>query len=273
MSAAVVLRARDHVQGELALDQVAPDRFATLSELEIAHLPAWQGRRMLRLGDVFDVRGGRAPELRVQGELADAEGIGADMASGALIVEGHGGRRLGAGMRGGTIVVDGSVGDDLGVGMRGGAVTVSGAAGDRVGGAPPGAAKGMTGGEIVVRGSVGAEAGGRVRRGLVVVLGNAAGRVAEGMIAGTTIVFGSIGAGAAFGLKRGTLVVMREASVPLTFRQSCTYRPPYLALVLTYLNRKYGLAVDALRVHGSYRRWTGDHAELGRGEILQWTGR
>lgn len=270
---AVLLRARDHVDGDLALDQVAPDRFVALSEREIAQLPAWQGRRMLRLGDVFDVHGGRAAQLRVEGDLARAEGIGAAMTGGELIVEGHGGRRLGAGMQGGMVVVRGGVGDDLGVAMRGGSLTVSGDAGDRVGGALPGASKGMTGGEILVRGSAGAEAGARVRRGLVVVLGGAGAGAAQRMIAGTVIVFGAIGAGAAFGLKRGTLVVMGDVSVPLTFRYACTYRPPFLALVLTYLNRTHGLGVDAGRVHGSYRRWTGDHGGLGRGEILHWTGR
>lgn len=269
----VLLRARDHIAGELALDEVAPDRFVAMSEREIAHLPAWQGRRMLRLGDVFDVHGGREARVEVQGMLARADGIGAGMSGGEMVVVGHGGRRLGAGMRGGMVVVDGDAGDDLGAAMQGGTVRVSGDAGDRVGGALPGASRGMTGGEIVVRGSVGAEAGARVRRGLVVVAGRAGERAADGMIAGTLIVLGAVGAGAAIGMKRGTLVAMGEVAVPLTYRHACTYRPPFLALVLTYVDRRFGLALGAERVHGSYRRWSGDHAELGRGEILQWIGR
>ena len=66
---------------------------------------------------------------------------------------------IGAGLAGGTLVVDGDAGWYVGQGMRGGSIEVRGRAGPQAGGALPGAKRGMTGGEIVVRGSVGPGAG------------------------------------------------------------------------------------------------------------------
>jgi hypothetical protein len=41
--------------------------------------------------------------------------------------------------------------------------------------------------------------------------------------------------------------------------------------VLQRLKARYGLPVEARHVAGSYRRYSGDLAELGKGEILAWT--
>jgi formylmethanofuran dehydrogenase subunit C len=180
--------------------------------------------------------------------------------------------RLGAGMAGGTLEIMGSAGDALGAAMRGGTIVVHGAAGDDAGGAAPAASRGMSGGEIVVHGSVGARAGARMRRGLVVAGGRAGEGAGAGAIAGTVIVMGDAARGAAVGSKRGTLVVMGRVEVPETFRLACEYAPPHLRFVLTYLERRHALPVGEARRVGRYRRWSGDMAELGRGEILQWTG-
>ena len=252
------------------LDCVSPDRFATMAEAEIAALPVWQRRRSPRLGDFFDVRGGRAARVRVTGNASRVDGLGAGMSMGELEIDGDAGRGVWQQMSGGTIRVGGSAGDGAGMSMSGGTLRIDGNAGDDVGGALPGASRGMTGGEIVVRRAAGKRVGACARRGLIIVRGDAGDDAAHAMIAGSVIVFGNVGRGAAASSKRGTLVVLGDVDVPLTFRYACTFRPPHLRLVFEHLRRHHGMLVDDAHVNGVYRRYSGDMAELGRGEILQW---
>src|SRR5437899_8264793 len=150
MSEVVVLTLRTAPTRALELAGVTPDRLAQLPQREIAALPVRHAGRAAALGDFFTVKGERAARVRVDGDLRLAEGLGAGMTGGELVVEGHAGR-------------------DVGVAMTGGAIEVRGDAGDNAGGAHPGAARGMVGGELVIRGNAGDDAGARMRRGLVVV--------------------------------------------------------------------------------------------------------
>jgi formylmethanofuran dehydrogenase subunit C len=267
----IVLTPRALPNGVVEAECITPDRFAALDGGGIAALPVWVGARAARLGDFFDVRGGLAPHVRIDGDVDRVDGIGTGMAAGTIRIDGSAGRRLGAGMTGGAIEVRGDVGDDAGIAMAGRAIRVRGRAGDRLGAARPGAARGMTGGEIVVLGPAGAEVGVAARRGLIVVGGDVGERSARAMIAGSLIVLGSAGAGAGRWSKRGTLVVMGAVDVPATYGYACTYRPPHVRLTLSYLRARYALPIDDRYVRGLYRRYSGDLAELGKGEILQWT--
>ena len=237
----------------LVADCIAADRFAALSEPEIAGLPVTQGGRQARLGDFFRVRGERASTVRIEGDLSRAEGIG-------------------AGMAGGELVIEGDVGRDLGVALAGGRIDVHGNAGDNTGGALPGAARGMTGGAIIVRGTVGEEAGARMRRGLGVERGLGGRGTGMVRIAGTVVVFGKTGTGTGRFLKRGSIVALGEVERPATFRLACTYRPPHVALLLRYLAGRCAVEVTPAQVAGRYERYSGDLAELGRGELLRWVG-
>jgi len=266
----IVLTLRAPLAHDLEAECVAPDQLAALGEREIAELPVWQGRHPARLGDLFDVRGEHSDRVRVEGDARRVHALGSGMRAGELVIEGDAGHRAGARMAGGTVVVHGSVGDGAGAEMAGGVVCVNGRAGDNVGGAAAGRSRGMTGGEIVVRGAAGANAGAHARRGLIVVGGDAGDGTGRGMIAGTVIVFGTLGGAAALWSKRGTLVAMCGVEVPPTYRYACTYRPPHVALTLTYLRRRYALAVEDSQITGRYHRYSGDMAELGRGEILEW---
>ncbi|MBA3760002.1 MAG: formylmethanofuran dehydrogenase subunit C, partial [Gemmatimonadales bacterium] len=53
----------------------------------------------------------------------------------------------------------------------------------------------------------------------------------------------------------------------------CTFQPAYLRLLLTRLRSSYGLPVRPRHLNGLYRRYSGDMAELGKGEILAWTSK
>jgi formylmethanofuran dehydrogenase subunit C len=270
VSDAITLSLRMPLTEGLEVEGITPDRFARLDEREIALLPVWAGARVAQLGDFFRVTGGRASRIRVEGELSRVHGLGAGSASGDMIVDGPAGRLAGAGMTGGRVEVRGSVGDDAGLAMGGGALIVRGNAGDRLGAAAPGAAKGMTGGEIVVTGAAGRDVAAYSRRGLVVVGGDTGSDAGRAMIAGSLVVLGRTGADPGRLSKRGTIIGTGGIAVPSSYRYACTYRPPHVRLTMTYVRRRYGIAIDERLVAGLYRRYCGDAGEPGKGEILEW---
>jgi formylmethanofuran dehydrogenase subunit C len=137
--------------------------------------------------------------------------------------------------------------------------------------AAPEAPRGMTGGELVVHGSVGREAGALMRRGLLVAGATVGDHAAVGMIAGTLVAFGAVGPTPGLWSKRGSVVALADVPVPSTYRYACTYQPVHLRLLLSRLKLRYGLPVEGRHLTGFYRRYSGDLAELGKGEILAWT--
>jgi formylmethanofuran dehydrogenase subunit C len=211
-----------------------------------------RGRGEVPLGDICTVSGEPDGTIRFTGDFGRAV-------------------RLGAGMTEGRATVEGDVGDEVGLGMAGGAILVQGSAGDRAGAAAPEARRGMTGGELVVRGSVGEESGALMRRGLLAVGDRAGSHAGAGMIAGTIIAFGAIGPAAGLWSKRGSIVALGTVTIPSTYRYACTYQPTHLRLVLTRLRTVFGLPVEGRQLTGFYRRYSGDLADLGKGEILAWT--
>ena len=253
----------------IEIDGLTPDRTATLSQSEISSIPVLLGSRRGAVGDFFTVEGERSDRIHIEGDLKHVDGLGSGCAGGELLIDGSTGHRVGAGMTGGRIDVRGDVGDAAGVGMEGGALRVSGSAGDRLGAAAAGASKGMSGGEIIVRGSAGREAAARARRGLVVVGGDAGADAARAIIAGTLVVFGRTGANPARGSKRGSLVALGGIDIPATYEYACAYQPGYVRLLLTHLHRRYGIDVESWALDGTYNRYCGDTASLGRGEILE----
>lgn len=269
MSDRITLTLRAPIARPLDADAIAPDRLAALDARQISALQLWDGRTAVALGDVFTVTGDRSPNVVLEGDLAQLHGVGTLMSAGTLEVLGSIGRSLGARMRGGAIKVGGNAGDDAGAAMAGGSIVVASNAGDRVGGAVQGASKGMTGGEIIVRGAVGREAGARMRRGTLYCASSGLG-AGTGMIAGNIIVSGTIGDGVGAGNKRGTIVALGDVRVPPTYAYACTYRPPHLSLMLLSLRKRFALPVDDAHLHGLFKRYSGDLADIGKGEILEW---
>ena len=253
MSDQVTLTVRAPLAQRLEADAIVPDRFPALDARAIARLPLWYGGWPAALGDFFTVKGERSDRVLVQGDLALVTG-------------------LGTGMAGGELVIEGAVGRDAGAAMAGGMIEIRGTAGDNAGGALPGASRGMTGGEIVIRGNAGADTGARMRRGLIAVTGDVGQGAGRGMIAGTVVVFGAAGPGIGRWIKRGSIVSFGAVVRPASFRYACTYRPPHIRVLLRYLATRYGLPVTATQIGGRYHRYSGDLAELGKGEILQWAG-
>ena len=227
--------------------------WTALAPAELARRTVVVGRQgELPLGDVCEVTGTPDGTIRFTGELSRVT-------------------RLGAGLTEGAVVVEGSVGDEVGLGMAGGSLEVRGDAGERAGGTAPEARRGMTGGELVVHGSAGASAGALMRRGLLAIGGAVGHHAGAGMIAGTLVAFGDVGAAAGLWSKRGSIAALAGVTIPSTYRYACTYQPIHLRLTLTRLRSRYGLLAGEHHLSGYYRRYSGDLADLGKGEILVWT--
>jgi formylmethanofuran dehydrogenase subunit C len=268
MSDSVTLTLRAELDHTIDTECISPDRFASLSLPEIEQLPVWAGRERRTLGDYFSVRGGQSADIRIDGDVRRANGVGGAMSIGRILVDGSAGSHVGLGMSGGRIDVRGDVGDDAAVGMSGGALHVRGNAADRLAAGLPGASRGTTGGEVVVEGSAGSDVGARMRRGLVFVRGQTGDGTARDIIAGTVIVLGDVGPEPATGSKRGSLVVGGSVGVPATYEHACRYEPPHVRLALVHVVRTYGVPVNERFVAGTYDRYCGDANSIGKGEIL-----
>ena len=232
--------------------EVLAQPWTALSASEIAERPVYLERKgRVPLGDLFDITGEPDGRIRFVGDLQNAD-------------------RLGAGLTEGEVSVEGSVGREAGMALAGGSLDIKGNAGPRAGAAPLGYKRGMTGGELIVRGSAGPEAGAAMRRGLLVIAKSAGERTGLGMIAGTLVVFGAAGRETGLWSKRGSVVALGKITPPLTYSYACTYQPIVLRLLLSRLSAKYGLSVKRNYLTGFYRRYSGDMAELGKGEILEW---
>lgn len=264
---ALTLKLIEALAAPLELEGVTPDRLAAWSHRQIEDLAVWHGNQRARLGELFAVTGEGGEELRVEGDLRRARFLGAGMAAGRLLISGAVGAHVGARMSGGELIVDGDAGDWAGAEMSGGLLVVRGGAGRWLGGAYPGQRAGMRGGEIVVHGDVGEGAGARMRRGVIGIGGRSGEHTGLGMLAGTVVALGGVGARPGAGMRRGSIVSMSPVRPLPTFSFSCTYRPPFLGLLLRRL-RALGLSVTDAQLRGSYARWCGDGLELRRADLL-----
>jgi formylmethanofuran dehydrogenase subunit C len=255
MSGGLVAQLKKALAERADFGEVLAQPWVALSAREMAERPVYLERAgRVPLGDLFALTGQPEGRIGFVGDLRNAN-------------------RLGAGLSEGDVTVEGSVGQEAGLALAGGSLDIKGDAGPRAGAAPLGYKRGMTGGELIVRGSAGPEAGAAMRRGLLVIAKNAGERTGLGMIAGTVLVFGTAGRETGLWSKRGSVVALGRITPPETYSLACTYQPIVLRLMLSRLSTRYGLAVQRKYLNGSYRRYSGDMAELGKGEILEWVAK
>ena len=86
MSDAVVLTLATAPTRPLVAECVVADRFASLGARDIGQLPVTHGGQRARLGDFFTVTGERSATLRIAGDLAKVEGIGAAVPAFEMLV-------------------------------------------------------------------------------------------------------------------------------------------------------------------------------------------
>jgi formylmethanofuran dehydrogenase subunit C len=253
----------------LNLSGLAPALLANLSRTEIERLPLWVGNRQSPLGEFFSIKGDEVNHLVVEGALEHFDYLGAGLKAGdSLRVVGNAGAYLGQDMKGGTITVEGNAGIFAGSRMKGGTILIHQNAGDFAGGTIAGDMQGMNGGLLHIRGNAGHRAADGLRRGMVVVEGTVGAYACSRMKAGTLVALQGTGAHAGYGMKRGTLLTRHLASVPVTFRDAGMQQLGVMVLLLRELKKLGGAFAQLPHDSPALRRYLGDVANGGLGEIL-----
>lgn len=263
----LTLKERPHVPLEAEL--LSPDVIAPLRHEEIRALPVVLGKRQRRLDDFFEVEGSGSENLEIHGDVGRVKWIGRGMTRGRIHVHGNAGMHLGAYMKGGAIEVSGDASDWVGGEMIGGRIHIRGSAGGQVGAAYRGSLSGMKGGTILIEGAAGIELGMRMRRGLIAVRGPVKDFAGLQMKGGTIVLMGGAEIRTGAWMIRGTIVSLKPIRMLPTFAFACAYNPVFLRLYARSL-QALGFGIPVEDGNGAYRRFTGDTAVPGKGEILVW---
>jgi formylmethanofuran dehydrogenase subunit C len=265
----LVLTLKSDPAQRLDVAPLSPEALAGKTTREIAAIELHCGNRKVRVGDVFEIR---QPKdwvgLRFEGGNGKLDHVGVGMTSGSIHVQGSAGAYLGHRMKGGAITVEGDVGVFCAAEMKGGEIVIRGNAGDFVGGTLPGNKKGMAGGVVLIKGNAGDRIGDHMRRGVILIEGDAGGYLGSRMTAGTIGVKGVVGPYPGYGMKRGTLLLFNAPRTLLpTFNDCGRHKLGFVPLLLKSfqgLDSSFHEGAAA----GYVRRYAGDFASLGKGEIL-----
>jgi len=250
----------------LEAECLSPDSLASLKHDTIRALSVHLGKRQCRLDAFFEVEGDGSDELEIRGDATKVKWIGRGMTRGRIRVRGNAGMHLGAYMTGGTIEVTGNATDWVGGEMVGGTIHIRGNAGGQLGSAYRGSMSGMSGGTILVEGSAGIELGMRMKRGLIAVRGPVRDFAGLQMKGGTIVLMSGAEQRTGAWIQRGTIISLKPLRLLPTFAHACDYNPTFLRLYAKHL----GSLGFALPLDGTYRRYTGDAAVPGKGEVLVW---
>jgi formylmethanofuran dehydrogenase subunit C len=264
---ALTLRLEAVPDQRVDLSRLVPDALQRLSENAIARLPIHTTRRRLSVGDVFTIRMGDPASLCFEGGSERFDHVGAGMGAGEIVVEGKVGQQAGRLMGGGRLHIRGNTGPYAASRMAGGLIEIDGDAGERLGAPLAGEMAGMSGGVAIVRGNAGAHAGDRLRRGLIVVEGESGAHAGSRLLAGTLVLRGRVAATPGSLMRRGTIVALAD---------HCPISPGFVDCGSHRLIAMRLLAAEILRLGCAWgrrldrplRRFAGDMAELGKGEIL-----
>lgn len=262
-----IFRLKQRPSVPLETEVFTPDVIAPLKNDAIRSLPVFMGKRQFRLEDFFEVEGDGSEDLEVHGDAGRVKWIGRGMTRGRITLHGDAGMHLGAYMAGGSIRVHGNATDWVGAEMKAGLIHISGNAGGQIGAAYRGSLRGMRGGAILIEGSAGIEVGMRMRRGMIAVRGPVRDFAGLQMKGGTLLLMSGAEIRTGAWMVRGTIISMIPLRLMPTFAAGCDYNPTFLRLYAKRL-RELGFAVPNDVDVGAFRRYTGDTAVPGKGEIL-----
>jgi formylmethanofuran dehydrogenase subunit C len=249
------------------LSVLVPENLQGLAETAIARLPIHTTSEKLCCGDLFKIRMGNPWSLRFEGGSDRFDFIGAGMTQGDITVMGSAGQQAGRLMRGGRVHIGGDAGPYAASRMSAGRLEIDGNAGDSLGGPLAGEMAGMAGGVVIVRGNAGSRAGDRLRRGLIVVEGRSEIEAGCRMLAGTLVLRGHVAGAPGMLMRRGTIIVANEDCPILPTFIDCGPHRLVAARLLAAEIERLGLAW-AGNLKRSLRRFMGDMATLGKGEIF-----
>ena len=150
---------------------------------------------------------------------------------------------------------------------HGRATRTQGTAGDFAGAPRSGDKQGMAGGTVVIEGNVGERAGDRMRRGTIITRGTFGPAAGSRMMGGTLWTEQGFGPGPGPLLRRGTLIGPKAEHILATYADCGAHD----LVILRIMNRYFA---EDLGPHApkplppTVRRYAGDLASLGKGEIL-----
>jgi len=258
-------------QGAFPVDfsGIIPEKVLEMPVNELKKTTILVGNDRIPLGDVCRLKThlSQKEELILSGNTSCINQIGAKMTMGRLIVLGSTGHFVGLNMSGGEIEIRGNAGTNLGANMQGGFIRCSGDTGDYAGAALDGHARGMNGGMILIAGSTGKELGSGMRRGIIIVGHNAGELTGVDMLAGSIFVFGSAGSNLGLNMRRGSIIVNRLGdSFPVGFLDSGRGDAIWLRVYFNSIS-SMGIRPPKGWSRDSWKRFTGDHVQSGKGEL------
>jgi len=263
----LVLTLRQRPDQRLDLSPLVPHLLAGKGASEIERIDLSTTRYRANVGEAFRVRMGDPQHIRIEGACDRLDLVGHEMVGGEILVDGDVGIKAGRRMQGGRLVIYGSAGPWAASGMQGGHLEIVGATGDRLGGPLAGEIAGMRGGVVLVRGDAGDRAGDRIRRGTIVIEGKAGSHAGSRMLAGTLIVRRTAGPLPGYLMRRGTIILGDAGTVMSpTFVDCGIHDLVALRLLASSVKAHDGRASAIVR--GPLRRFAGDMAVLGKGEIF-----
>jgi len=246
----VELEFRARFQGRLDVSLLHPDLLLRMTGSELDHRSIMMGNQSVFLAEVCTIHHhmDKIDELIFSGETR------------RLIKVGHS-------MKGGSLTVEGDAGDEVGVGMSAGTLHVHGSVGDWCGANENPNTSGMQGGIISVEGSAGDQVGAGMRRGLIIISRNAGQYVGARMSAGTILCGGKVGDNPGLGMKRGSIIARKANGLLPGFLPAGKTDEEWLRICLLGIQRA-GKNLPARWLNTIPNRFTGDHLEMGKGEIL-----
>ena len=262
------LQLRELPRQRIDMSDFTPDRMAGKRLDDVRRIVVWQGNERLSAGDLFSISGDVGDDIVIQSDSDRVDAIGNGMSRGRILVDGRAGAYAGRRMSGGRIHVTGDAGIFAGSGMSGGTLRIDGRAGDFLGAGIAGERRGMRGGRIHVRGDAGDRVGDHQRRGIILVEGDVGDYCGSRMVAGTIAVLGAVGTGTGLAMHRGTLLLTTDPGLPATFNDNGVHNLDFLGLLYRELQQSEGPFSSLYGRGNRVRRWLGDLACGGKGEVL-----
>lgn len=250
------------------MSPLVSQKLAGLLPAEIAAITLQNGKRKIRVDELFDVTGSDAQDIVIKNSFGKLDFIGKELDGGRITVDGDAGAYLGLGMKSGEISVSGDAGLYAACEMKKGFLIVNGNAGDFLGAALPGNKMGMKGGTVLVKGNVGQRAGDHMRRGNILIEGNAGDYCGSRMTAGTIAVMGQTGNYLGYAMRRGTLLLWNQPQASARFNDCGAHTLAFLPILFASFKKFNSKFADSSAAFSRVRRYAGDMSEMGRGEVL-----
>ena len=265
---ALTFTVKRQTEQRIDMSPLVCQKLRDLSLSQIAALELQTGNQRVRVDELFDLSGSDSQNIVIAGGFYKLDYIGKELDGGSISVNGDAGAYLGQAMKSGTIKVSGNTGIYAACELKNGYLEIGGDAGDFVGGALPGNKQGMKGGTVLIKGNAGSRVGDHLRRGQILIEGNAGDYLGSRMIAGTIAVMGNTGRYAGYAMRRGTLLLWNQPQISATFNDCGTHTLAFLPLLFASFKDFNSRFADSAAAFNRVRRFGGDLAETGRGEIL-----